>query len=91
MWMTLTGLLVDARTVAADRNGFSAVPLRMRHEPDAAVAVLIVVPIGESRQPGSGLLDAITRCQLYRRARQLGTPEKGKSTAAQLVSAIERR
>jgi hypothetical protein len=35
-WMTLTGQLVDAGTVAADFNGFSAVALRWRHEPDAA-------------------------------------------------------
>ena len=43
-WMTLTGQLVDAGPVAADFNGFSAVTLRWRHEPDAAVPVLIVVP-----------------------------------------------
>ena len=35
-WMKLTGQLVDAGTVAADLNGFAAVALRWRHEPDAA-------------------------------------------------------
>ena len=32
-------------------NGFSAVSLSRRHEPDAAVTVLVVVPVHESRQP----------------------------------------
>ncbi len=58
-WMTLTGQLVDAGTVSADLNGFSAMALRWRHEPDAAVAVLVVVPIHESRDPGAGLLDTL--------------------------------
>ena len=57
--MTLTGQLVDAGTVSADLNGFSAMALRWRHEPDAAVAVLVVVPIHESRDPGAGLLDTL--------------------------------
>ena len=48
-WMSLTGQLVDTGPLAADVNGFSAVALRRRHEPDAAVAVLIVVP-GGSRE-----------------------------------------
>jgi hypothetical protein len=30
-----------------------------RHEPDAAVAVLVVVPIHKCRHPGAGLLDAL--------------------------------
>jgi hypothetical protein len=34
--MKLTGQLVDAGTVVADLNGFAAVALRWRHEPDAA-------------------------------------------------------
>ena len=49
--MTLMGLLIDAVTVAADRNDFSAVTLRWRHEPDAAVAVPVVVPGHESHHP----------------------------------------
>ena len=44
-WMKLTGQLVDAGTVSADLNGLSAVALRWRHEPDAAVTVLIDVPV----------------------------------------------
>jgi len=55
--MTLTGLLVDADTVAADCDGFSSVALGWRHELDAAVAVLVVVAIHELRHPGAGLLD----------------------------------
>ena len=34
--MKLTVQLVDADTVVADLNGFAAVALRWRHEPDAA-------------------------------------------------------
>jgi hypothetical protein len=57
--MKLTGQLVDAGTVSADLNGFAAVALRWRHEPDAAVAVLIVVPIHERTYPQAGLLHAL--------------------------------
>jgi hypothetical protein len=53
-WMTLTGQLVDAGTVAADLNGLSAVALRWRHEPDTAVAVLIVVPAHKCCHPAAG-------------------------------------
>jgi hypothetical protein len=35
--MTLTRLFVDAGTVSADRNGFSAVALGWCHEADAAM------------------------------------------------------
>jgi hypothetical protein len=35
-WMKLMGQLVDAGTLSADLNGFAAVALRWRHEPDAA-------------------------------------------------------
>jgi hypothetical protein len=35
------------------------VALRWRHEPDAAVAVLIVVPIHERTYPQAGLLHAL--------------------------------
>ena len=44
-WMKLTGRLVDAGTMAADLNGFSAVALRWRHEPDAAVAIPAPFPL----------------------------------------------
>jgi hypothetical protein len=54
--MPLTGLLIDAGTVAADRNGFPAETLRWRHEPDAAVAVLVVVPLHERHHPAAGLV-----------------------------------
>lgn len=59
--MTLTRLLIDAATVAADRNGFSAVALGWRHELDTAVAVPVVVPAHECRHPGASLLDALER------------------------------
>jgi hypothetical protein len=57
--MTLTGQLVDAGPVAADFNGFSAVALRWRHEPDAAVAVLIVVPAHKCCYPAASLCHAL--------------------------------
>ena len=57
----MTGLLVDAGTGTADGSGFSAVSLGWRHEPDAAVAVLVVVPADERRHPDAGLLDAAER------------------------------
>jgi hypothetical protein len=37
------------------------VALGWRHEPDTAVAVLIVVPAHECRHPGAGLLNALER------------------------------
>ena len=58
-WMKLTGQLVDAGTVAADLNGFAAVALRWRHEPDTAVAVLIVVPAHKCCHPAAGLFHAL--------------------------------
>ena len=58
-WMKLTGQLVDAGTVSADLNGFAAVALRWRHEPDAAVAMLVVVPIHERAYPQAGLCHAL--------------------------------
>lgn len=48
-------MLVDAGTVAADRNVFSAVALGWRHEPDAAIAGLIVILAHECRHPGASL------------------------------------
>ena len=58
-WIKLTGQLIDAGAVSADLNGFSAVALRWRHEPDAAVAVLVVVPIHKRTYPQAGLLHAL--------------------------------
>jgi len=56
--LTLTGQVVDLRSLATNFNGFSAVALIGRHEPDAAVAVLVVVPVHERQYPGAGLLHA---------------------------------
>lgn len=50
----MAGQLIHAGTVAADLNGLSAVTLSGRHEPDAAVAALVVVPVHESRHPQAG-------------------------------------
>jgi hypothetical protein len=57
-WMKLTGQLVDAGMVYADLNGFAAVALRWRHETDAAVAVLIVVPAHKGCHPAAGACPA---------------------------------
>ena len=56
--MPLTGLFVQLGSLAADRNGLTAVALIGRHEPDAAVAVLVVVPVHECTSPGAGLFHA---------------------------------
>ena len=58
-WMKLTGQLVDVGTVSEDLNGFAAVALRWRHEPDAAVAVLVVVPIHERTYLQAGLFHTL--------------------------------
>jgi hypothetical protein len=57
--MKLTGQLVDAGTLSADLKGFAAVALRWRHEPDAAVAVLIVVPAHKCCHPAASRLHAL--------------------------------
>ena len=45
--MALAGLFIDESSVAADLYGLTAVTLLGRHEFDAAVAVLVVVPVNE--------------------------------------------
>jgi hypothetical protein len=50
--MTLTLMVVDADTVSADRNSFSAVALGWRHEPDVAVAVFIISPAARCQLDG---------------------------------------
>ncbi len=56
--MPLAGQLVDDSTVPADFQGLAAVALIWRDELDAAVAVLVVVPVDERRHPQAGLLSA---------------------------------
>jgi len=57
-WLTWMGELVDAGSEAADFNGFLSVALRWRHEPDAAVGVLIVVPAHKCCHPAAGACPA---------------------------------
>ena len=45
--MTLTRLLLETGTVATDFFGLAAMALIWRNETDAAVAVLVVVPVHE--------------------------------------------
>ena len=54
--MSLASLLVDDSAVATDLNRITVVTLDGRHELDAAVAVLVVVPIDERRHPLTGLV-----------------------------------
>ena len=54
--MALAGLLVDDVPVAANLDGLTAVTLLSRHELDAAVAVLVVLPVDERDDPLTGLL-----------------------------------
>ena len=57
--MPLTGLFVQLGSLAADRNGLAAMALIGIHEPDAAVAVLVVVPVHECTGPGAGFFHAV--------------------------------
>ena len=54
--MALAGLFIDESSVAADLYGLTAVTLLGRHEFDAAVAVLVVVPVNELGDPLTGLV-----------------------------------
>jgi len=54
--MALTGLFIDLSTVAADLNSLTAMALLRRHKLDAAVAVLVVIPVHKLGNPLAGLL-----------------------------------
>ncbi len=54
--MLFAGLLIDAGTGSAEFENLTAVALVVRHECDAAVAMLVVVPVRERRYPMAGLL-----------------------------------
>jgi hypothetical protein len=54
--MTLSGVLVHARTLSADGVGQTTVTLIGCDEPDAPVAVLVVVPVHECTDPAAGLV-----------------------------------
>ena len=54
--MVLACLFVDDSPLAADFNRITVVTLDGRHEFDAAVAVLVVVPVDEHGDPLTGLL-----------------------------------
>lgn len=49
--MALAGSFVDDSAVTADLHGLALVTLLGRHEFDAAVAVLVVVPVDELGDP----------------------------------------
>jgi len=49
--MALAGSFVDDSAVPADLHGLAIVTLLGRHEFDAAVAVLVVVPVDELGDP----------------------------------------
>lgn len=53
--MFLPGLLIDMGAPPAEFRGVAAVALVRRHELDAAVTVLVVVPIHERHHPFTGL------------------------------------
>ncbi len=54
----MTRLLVDDSAVAADIHGMTAVKLLGCHEFEAAVAVLVVVPVDELGDPLTGLVSS---------------------------------
>lgn len=53
--MAFSGAFVDQRSLLADGTGLAAVALLRRDELDAAVAVLVDVPLHERRSPLAGL------------------------------------
>ncbi len=66
----MAGLFIDDSAVAADLYGLTAVTLLGRHEFDAAVAVLVVVPVDERCHPLTGLIlagERLTRVISVRR------------------------
>ena len=54
-WILLAGLFVDHVAVPTNFQGLTTVTLVGRHELDAAVAVLVVVPVDKRRHPLTGL------------------------------------
>jgi hypothetical protein len=60
--MTLTGKVVDLRSLATIFYRFSAVALIWSHEPDAAMAVLVVVPVHECTGAVRPVLTALRDC-----------------------------
>jgi hypothetical protein len=86
--MALAGLFIDDSAVAAYLYGLTAVTLLGRHEFDAAVAVLVVVPVDERCHPLKGLdlagerLTGVIRSILHR-------PEQGfRVWVVVLISAL---
>jgi len=57
--MPLTSQVIDLRSLATNFNGLAAVALIGCDEPDAAVAVLVVVPVHERHHPGAGLFHGL--------------------------------
>lgn len=53
--MQLTDLVVNFGTALAAFNGLAAMALVGRHEFDAALAVLVVVPVDKRHHPSAGL------------------------------------
>jgi hypothetical protein len=60
--MPLASLLVDAGALLADSISLASMALIGCHEPDAVVAVLVVVTFLICRKPSAGLLDALEWC-----------------------------
>ena len=70
--MALAGSFVDDSAVTTDLDGLTAVALMGRHEFDATVAVLVVVPVDELGDPltrlffGGKWLAGVIRSILHR-------------------------
>ncbi len=54
--MALGGLFIDDSAVPADLYGLTAVTLLGRHEFDAVVAILVILPVDERCHPLTGLV-----------------------------------
>jgi len=59
--MALTGLFIKISTLFANCYRLTAMPLLRRNEFDAAMAVLVVIPIHKRRNPLAGFFFAAER------------------------------
>jgi hypothetical protein len=88
--MTLTRLLLETGTVATDFFGLAAMALIWRNETDAAVAVLVVVPVHKCTYPQTGLLHVLEGSPgvvrpVFHSAELSGDNEVGRSAPSSLA------
>jgi hypothetical protein len=55
-WVLLATPLVDVSLLLGDSDSLAVMPMNGRHEPDPAVAMLVVVPHHKRHHPAAGLV-----------------------------------